>query len=74
MEEFKLVSTPMVTRCKFIKDNESSLIEQTLYTTLINSFLYVTASKLNIMHATKMIARFQVAPKETHVKVVKTIT
>ena len=40
---------------------------------MIGSLLYVTASRPDVKHAIGMVARFQVAPKENHVQVVKII-
>ena len=40
---------------------------------MIGSLLYVTASRPNIMQAVGKVARFQVAPKESHIIVVKRI-
>jgi hypothetical protein len=46
---------------------------QTLYRSMIGSLLYVMTSRPYIMQAVGLVARFQVAPKETHVQVVKRI-
>ena len=40
---------------------------------MIGSLLYVTTSRPYIMQAIGLVARFQSAPKETHVQVVKII-
>ena len=40
---------------------------------MIGSLLYVTASKPNVKQAVGMVARFQDAPKESHVQAVKRI-
>ena len=40
---------------------------------MIGSLLYVTASKLDVMQVVGQVARFQVAPKETHIIAVKRI-
>lgn len=73
MEDCTPVSTPMITSCKFNKDDESSNANQTLYKSMIGSLLYVTAAKPNIMQAIGYVARFQAAPKETHVHAIKRI-
>jgi hypothetical protein len=40
---------------------------------MIDNLLYVTTSRPDIMHAVGLVGIFQVAPKETHVQVVKQI-
>ena len=40
---------------------------------MIGSLLYVTASRPDVMQAVEQVARFQAAPKESHVLVVKRI-
>ena len=40
---------------------------------MIGSLLYVTTSTLDAKQAIGMVARFQVAPKESHVQAVKRI-
>ena len=44
-----------------------------MYRSMIGSLLYVTAIRLDVMQAVRLVARFQSAPKETHVVVVKII-
>ena len=73
MEESKPVSTPMETGCKLSKDDKSLEVDQTLYGSMIGSLLYVTTTRPNVMQAIGLVARFQSAPKETHVKAVKGI-
>jgi hypothetical protein len=40
---------------------------------MIDNLLYVTASRLDVMHEVGKVARFQAAPKESHVLAVKSI-
>ena len=40
---------------------------------MIGSLLYVTASQLDVMQAIGQVARFQAAPKESHIIVIKRI-
>jgi hypothetical protein len=40
---------------------------------MIGSLLYVTSSRLNVMQTVGQVARFQAAPKESHVMAVKRI-
>jgi hypothetical protein len=44
-----------------------------MYRSMIGIILYETTTRLNIMQALGLVAKFQYAPKETHMKVVKRI-
>lgn len=54
-------------------DVKSAFLNGNLEEEVIGSLLYVTASKLDIVQAVCMVARFQAAPKKTHVNVVRRI-
>ena len=73
MEDCQPVSTPMIIGCKLRKDDESKEVDQRLYSSMIGSLLYVTTSRLDVMQVVGQVARFQDAPKETHVIAVKRI-
>ena len=68
MEDFKPILTPMVTSCKLIIDNSSKDVDQRLYRSMISSLLYGTASRIDVMKIVGQVARFQAAPKESHIK------
>ena len=61
------------TSCKLSKDDDSKSTDQRQYRSMIGSLLYVIASRPNVMQAVGQVARFQAAPKESHVLVVKRI-
>jgi hypothetical protein len=73
MEDCKPVITPMQTNCKLSKDDDSKSTDQRKYRSMIGSLLYVIASEPDVMQAVGQVARFQVAPKESHVLAVKRI-
>jgi hypothetical protein len=73
MEYSTLVSTPMVTRCKLSKDDDSPNVDQSSYRSMIGNLLYITASCPNIMHVVGMVGRYQSAPKQSHLIDVKII-
>jgi hypothetical protein len=73
MEDCKLVITPMQTSCKLSKDDDSKSTDQRQYRSMIGSLLYVTASRPDVMQAVGQVARFEAAPKESHVLAVKRI-
>ena len=70
MEYCKPILTPMVTGCKLSIDDSSKDVDQRLYRSMIGSLLYVTASQPDIMQVDGQVARFQAAPKESHIIVV----
>ncbi|GLJ55715.1 hypothetical protein SUGI_1196800 [Cryptomeria japonica] len=73
LEDCKLVSTPIVTSSKLRKNDESSVVDQTLYRSMICSLLYLTTSRLDIVQVVCMVAKFQVAPKQSHMNVISRI-
>jgi hypothetical protein len=58
MEDSKLVGTPMVIGCKFSKDDDSPDVDQNSYRSMIGSLMYITTSRLDIMHAVGMVGRY----------------
>jgi hypothetical protein len=73
MEDCKPVITPMQTSCKLSIDDDSKSTDQRKYRSMIGSLLYVIASRLDVMQTFGQVARFQPAPKESHVLAVKRI-
>lgn len=73
MEDCKLVSTPMVTGCRLSKDDTSPEVDQKLYKSMIGSLLYMIASRPDVLYAVGLVGRFQAAPRENHLQVVKRI-
>lgn len=73
MTDCEPVSTPMTTSCKLNKEDDSPLVNSTLYKSMIGRILYLTSSRLDIMHSVGMVARLQSTPKESHVMDVKII-
>jgi hypothetical protein len=71
MEDCKPVITPMQTNCKLRKYDDSKSTDQRKYRSMIGSLLYVTTSRPDVMQAVGQVARFQAAPKESHVLAVK---
>ena len=63
IEYCALVSTSMVTGFKLRKDDEFLEANQTLSMSVIDSLLYVIASRPNIMKEVGLIVWFQVTPK-----------
>ena len=58
MEDSKTMSTPMVTKCKLRKDDDSPDVDQSSYRSMISSLLYITTSNPDIMHVVGMVGRY----------------
>jgi hypothetical protein len=73
MEDSTPMSTPMVTGCKLIKDDDSLDVDQSSYRYMIGNLLYITTSHPDIMHAVGMVGRYQAALKQSHLLAIKRI-
>ena len=71
MEDSKPVCSPTIIGCSFSSNDESPAVNQLTYRSMIGSFLYLTGTKLDIMHAVGIVGRFQENSKESHLQVVK---
>jgi hypothetical protein len=69
----KVINTPMATTVKLDKDENGKDVDQKLYRGMIESLLYLSASRPDIMFSVCLCARFQSCPKESHLTVVKRI-
>ncbi|GJU15008.1 retrovirus-related pol polyprotein from transposon TNT 1-94 [Tanacetum coccineum] len=73
LEESKPMKTPMSSDTKLTKDEECESVDSTKYQGMIGSLLYLTASRPDIMFSVCLCARFQEAPKTSHLEAVKRI-
>jgi hypothetical protein len=73
MEDAKGISTPMGTNGSLDSDASGNMVDQKIYRSMIESLLYVTASRPNVMFSVCMCARFQASPRESHLKATKRI-
>ncbi|GKA76573.1 hypothetical protein Tco_0783034 [Tanacetum coccineum] len=67
------MKTPMSSDTKLTKDEECESVDSTKYRGMIGSLLYLTASRPDIMFSVCLCARFQEAPKTSHLEAVKCI-
>ncbi|GJS26466.1 RNA-directed DNA polymerase [Tanacetum coccineum] len=67
------MKTHMSSDTKLTKDEECESVDSTKYRGMIGSLLYLTASRPDIMFSVSLCARFQEAPKTSHLKAVKRI-
>ncbi|GJT79072.1 retrovirus-related pol polyprotein from transposon TNT 1-94 [Tanacetum coccineum] len=73
LEDSKPMKTPMSSDTKLTKDKECESVDSTKYRGMIGSLLYLTASMPDIMFSVCLCARFQEAPKTSHLEAVKHI-
>lgn len=73
LQESNPANTPFSTSDKIIKDLEGAWVDSTYCRSIIGSFLYLTASRPDIAFSVGACARYQAAPKESHLKVTKRI-
>nr|GEU70767.1 retrovirus-related Pol polyprotein from transposon TNT 1-94 [Tanacetum cinerariifolium] len=73
LEDSKPMKTPLSSDTKLTKDKEYESIDSTKYRGIIGSLLYLTESRPDIMFSVCLCARFQEAPKTSHLKAVKRI-
>ncbi|GJT51341.1 hypothetical protein Tco_0977498 [Tanacetum coccineum] len=67
------MKTPMSSDTKLTKDEECESVDSTKYQSMIGSLLYLMASRPDIMFSVCHCARFQEAPKTSHLEAVKRI-
>ncbi|GJR65345.1 retrovirus-related pol polyprotein from transposon TNT 1-94 [Tanacetum coccineum] len=73
LEDSKPMKTPMSSDTKLKKDEECESVDSTKYRGMIGSLLYLTASRPDIMFSVCLCARFQEAPKTSHLEAIKRI-
>ncbi|KAK6115708.1 hypothetical protein DH2020_007977 [Rehmannia glutinosa] len=73
MEENSSVKIPMNTSVRMDMDADGKAVDETRYKALIGSLLYLTTSRPDIPFAVVVCARFQSAPKESHMTAAKII-
>ncbi|KAI3810687.1 hypothetical protein L1987_20309 [Smallanthus sonchifolius] len=78
LEKFKMADcsaarTPMQVHHQLTLDKDGQDTDQHQYRAMIGSLMYLTASRPDIMFAVCLCARFQAAPKASHLQAVKRI-
>nr|GEV78532.1 hypothetical protein [Tanacetum cinerariifolium] len=69
----KSASTPMETHKPLLKDANGTYVDVHLYRSMIDSLMYLTSSRPDIMFAVCACLRFQVQPKLSHMHAMKRI-
>ena len=71
LDSKKHTSTPMSSLVKLSLDVAGVEVDPTLYRSMIGSLIYLTASRPNIAFSVGVCAKFQAAPKKSHLIAVK---
>jgi hypothetical protein len=66
MVDAKLVSTPMSMMTALDPDEDGEVVDQKEYMSMINSPLYLTATRSDIQFTVCLCARFQTSPRTLH--------
>nr|GEW04287.1 putative ribonuclease H-like domain-containing protein [Tanacetum cinerariifolium] len=69
----KSASTPIDTEKPLLKDTDGENVDVHTYRSMIDSLMYITSSRPDIMFTVCACARFQVTPKASHLHTVKRI-
>jgi len=73
MEECKSMTMPMNLKEKFCKEDGDGKVDEAIYRSLIGCLMYLTATRLDIMHVVSLLSRFMHCANEVHFKAVKTV-
>ncbi|GJV09873.1 hypothetical protein Tco_1351414 [Tanacetum coccineum] len=71
MESCDPVDTPMVEKSKLDEDPQGKAIDLTHYRGMVDTLMYLTASRLDLTFVVCMCARYQTKPTEKHLHAVK---
>ncbi|GJR38693.1 retrovirus-related pol polyprotein from transposon TNT 1-94 [Tanacetum coccineum] len=73
MDSCDPVDTPMVDRLKLDEDPLGILVEQTRFRSMVDSLMYLTASRPDLVFAVCMCARYQTSPTKKHLEALKRV-
>ncbi|GJR41547.1 hypothetical protein Tco_1309650 [Tanacetum coccineum] len=73
METCDPIGTPIEINDKLDLDKNGNLVDAMKYHSMIGALMYLISSRLDIVHATCLCARYQAQPTEKHLKEVKRI-
>jgi hypothetical protein len=73
IDDAKAISTPMGTNGNLDSNASGNMVDQKIYRSMIESLLYVTVSRPDVMFSVCMCARLQASPRESLLKAGKRI-
>ncbi|GJY15737.1 copia protein [Tanacetum coccineum] len=62
------IDTPLVEKIKLDEDLQGKQVDATLYRGMIGSLMYLTSSRVDLIHAVCLCARYQAKPIEKHLQ------
>ena len=66
MQNSKEAPTPTTIGLKLSKKDCSKSVNPTLYKSMVESLMYLTATRLDMMHVVRLTSRFMETPKDSH--------
>ncbi|GJT85594.1 putative ribonuclease H-like domain-containing protein [Tanacetum coccineum] len=69
----RTATTPIESNKPLVKDEDGEDVDVHIYRSMIDSLMYLTASRLDIMFDVYACVRFQVTPKASHLNAIKRI-
>ena len=73
MEECKSMTTLINLKEKLCKEDGAGKVDEAIYRSLIGCLMYLTATRLDIMHVVNLLSRFMHCANEVHFKAVKRV-
>eukprot|EP00253_Pinus_taeda_P028962 PITA_28962 len=73
MQKCKTTITPIMMGLKLSKEDNNKDFDPSLYKGIVGTLMYLTATRLDIMHVVSLISRFMERPKEAHWQATKRI-
>ena len=73
MKNYNMVTIPLVINKKFMKEDESSEANASLYRNIVGSLLYLITTRSDIMFALNLLFRFMQKPSKVHFGVAKRV-
>ncbi|GKE14862.1 retrovirus-related pol polyprotein from transposon TNT 1-94 [Tanacetum coccineum] len=73
MEPCELVDTPMVDKSKLDEDTQGKAVDPTHYRGMVGTLMYLTSSRLDLVYAVCMCARYQARTTKKHLHAIKRI-
>nr|GEY32670.1 hypothetical protein [Tanacetum cinerariifolium] len=73
MDSYDSVDTPMVDQLKLDEDLSGIPVDQTRFRSMVGSLMYLTASRLDLVFAVCMCARYQAKPTKKHLEALKQV-
>ena len=73
MEECKSMTTLINLKEKLCKEDGAGKVDEAIYRSLIGCLMYLTATRLDIMHVVSLLSRFMHCANEVHFKAVKRV-